>query len=413
MRNIYTRIATLVICLTLIFSGLYFEGFNIKTFALTDAEKLQADINDLQAEAKEIQAEINRLKSQANNQSAVLNAVRKKVANTQAQITRCNQEINKINSAIAANKAEIDKTNKAIEKDKLEFKKRIRAIYMSNTDSNVKLLLGAQNFSEFLQLAQLTASISSRDKAIMEDLKKAIDKLNKKNEENNKLLESQVAVKAAVQKQYDALAAEEAEAQRIYDDINSDKKAQEADLRRNQETLRMKQEALSDFGSHLNSTQGFINPNTNMMWPVPSCRIVYSGYKTSNRPDHLGIDISGAGIYQKPIVAVADGVIYKSHTTCTHRSKTSYCRCGSGFGNHLRIDHGDMTIGGKTQHFGAIYAHMDTVAVASGSVKQGQIIGYVGTTGDSTGYHLHFSLLIGGTNYKANTVDPMLYLRAR
>ncbi len=413
MRNIYTRIAAFVISLTLILSGFYFEGFNIKTFALTDAEKLQADINDLQAQAKAIQAEINRLKSQANNQSAVLAAVRKKVANTQAQITRCNQEINKINSAIAANKAEIDKTNKAIEKDKLEFKKRIRAIYMSNTDSNVKLLLGAENFSEFLQLAQLTASISSRDKAIMEDLKAAIDALNKKNEENNRLLESQVAVKATVQKQYDALAAEEAEAQRIYDDINSDKKAQEGDLAETKRLLKLKQDALASFGNHLDSTPGFINPNTNLMWPVPACRNVYSGWGNRSGGFHYGIDISGGGIYQKPIVAVADGVIYRNHTTCPHRTRSPRCSCGSGYGNHLRIDHGIMTLNGEQHRVGAIYAHMDTVAVASGSVKQGQVIGYVGTTGDSSGYHLHFSLLLGGTDTKANAVDPMLYLRAR
>lgn len=413
MRKFYIRIAAFVISITLIVSGLYLPGFDIKIFAAETEADLQADINRLQAEAKAIQAEINRLKSQASNQSAVLDAVRKKIANTQAQITRCNQEINKINSSIAANKAEIDKTNKAIEKDKLEFKKRIRAIYMSNTDSNIKLLLGAENFAEFLQLAQLTSSISARDKAIMEDLKASIDELNKKNEENNKLLEAQVVVKESVQKQYDALASEEAEAQRLYNDINSDKKAQEADLKRNQETLKLKQDALASFSSHLDSTQGFINPNTNLMWPVPACRNVYSGWGNRSGGFHYGIDISGGSIYQKPIVAVADGVIYQNYTSCPHRTRSPRCSCGSGYGNHLRIDHGIMTLNGKQQRVGAIYAHMDTVAVASGRVKQGQVIGYVGTTGDSTGYHLHFSLLIGGTNTKSNAVDPMLYLRAK
>lgn len=412
MRNIYTRIAAFIISITLIISGINLQGLDFKTFAVTEAE-LQADIARLQEEAKKIQAEINRLKGQANSQQAVLNAVRKKVANTQAQIARCNQEIDKINSAIAANKAEIDKTNRAIEKDKLEFKKRIRAIYMSSTDSNIKILMGAENFSQFLQLAQLTSAISARDKKIMEDLMKSIDKLNKKNEENNKLLESQVAVKATVQEQYDALAREEAEAQRLYNSINSDKNAQQVLLNQNQQALKLKQEALSSFGSHLDSTQGFINPNTNLMWPVPACRNVYSGWGYRSGGFHYGIDISGGNIYQKPIVAVADGVVYQSYTACPHRSRTPRCSCGSGFGNHVRIDHGIMTLNGKQQRVGAIYAHMDTVAVTSGSVKQGQIIGYVGTTGDSSGYHLHFSLLIGGKNTHSNAVDPMLYLRAK
>ena len=412
MRNIYIRIAAFAICITLIISGTYLPGLDFKAIAVTEQE-LQADIAKLQEEAKKIQAEIDRLKGQANNQQAVLNAVRKKISNTQAQITRCNQEIDKINSAIAANKAEIDKTNKEIEKDKYEFKKRLRAIYMSGTDSNVRLLLGAENFSEFLQLAQLTSAISARDKKIMEDLKESIDKLNKKNEENNKLLESQVAVKATVQEQYDALARDEAEAQKLYNSINSDQKAQQNLLNENQKALKLKQEALANFGSHLDGTQGFINPNTNLMWPVPACRNVYSGWGYRSGGFHYGIDISGGSIYQKPIVAMADGEIYQSYTACSHRSKTPRCSCGSGFGNHLRIDHGYMTLNGQQKRVGAIYAHMDTVAVTSGKVKQGQVIGYVGTTGDSSGYHLHLSLLIGGKNTHSNAVDPMLYLRAK
>ena len=413
MHKFLVRIEALVISIVLFAAAIYFTPhLNINVSAAITESQLKSEISQLQAEAKAIQKEINNLKSQANSQSAVLAAVRKKIANTQAQITRCNQEISKINSAIAANKAEIDKTNEAIEQDKLDFKKRIRAIYMSNTESSVGLLLGAENFSDFLQLTQLTSSVAKRDKAIMEDLKKAIDALNKKNEENNKLLESQVAVKAMVQEQYNELASDEAEAEKLFNDINSDKAAQDKLLAQKNQAIKDKQAALDSFGSYLDSSKGFINPNTNMMWPVPACRNVYSGYKTASRPDHLGIDISGGGIYRKPIVAIADGVIYQSHTSCPHRDKSSRCRCGSGFGNHLRIDHGDMTINGKTQHFGAIYAHMDTVAVSSGYVKQGQVIGYVGTTGDSSGYHLHFSLLVGGTNYKTSTVDPMLYLRA-
>ena len=180
MKISLKRVITVILCIVIgVTSTLY-------TAALTESQRneLNNDIAELKQEASEIQSEINRLKAEKSDQAAVLDAIRKKIANTQAQIARCNQEISSINATISANKTEIAAKEDEIAADQLAFKKRIRAIYMSNSDSSVQVLLGAEDFAQFLQLAQLTSSVSSHDKRLMEDLKAEIDVLNEKIAQN-------------------------------------------------------------------------------------------------------------------------------------------------------------------------------------------------------------------------------------
>lgn len=400
MNLLNKRILSVIICVVITM----LTAVNVSADRKTD---LQNDIADLKAQAAQIQKDIDRLKQQKSDQNVILSAIQKKVANTKAQIARCNSEINSINAKISANKAEIDAKNKEIEQCKLTFKKRIRAIYMSNTGSNVQILLGAENFADYLQLAQLTAAVSAHDKQIIEDMVSHIDELNKKNAENEKLLKEQVAVRATIAEQQKQLEADEASAQSIYNKIAQDQKNAQNDKNKVNNDIKEKQDELRSFaqgGSHYN---GKINANTGFMWPVPGHYRVSSGWGYRWGDMHYGIDINDGSIYRAPIVAIADGTIYRIHTSCPHKDKTPDCRCGKGWGNHIGINHGTMAkIDGAV--YKAMYAHMDTVAAGmyvGKEVKQGDVIGYVGTTGWSTGYHLHFGL------YRNDVwVNPSKYL---
>ena len=407
MKKIITRIVCVVVCAVMCFLT-FSDGISFMVSG--DEASLRQEIEELQKISEQLKAEINELKKDTKNKKALLQAVQKKVANTQAQISACNRQINSINTKIAENKQEIEKRNQEIEENKLAFKKRIRAIYMSNSDSSIKILLGAESFADYLQLAQLTSAISSHDRAIIEDIVEAIDVLNQKNAENEQLLTEQLAVKSSVTAQYNDLAAEEDEAQKLYNQVYKDQQSAEALKAQTDKQIKLKQEALESFGNYIDTAGTFINTNTGMMWPVPFTRNISSGYGPRWGTFHYGIDIAASNIYLKPVVAIADGIIYQAYNSCKHKSKSPQCYCGSGFGNHVRINHGTMTIKGKQQKIGAIYAHMDYLAVSSGQyVKQGQVLGYVGTTGSSTGYHLHLSMLVGGTNTHANAVDPYPY----
>lgn len=371
--------------------------------AVTKSE-LQNSISRLENQSKEIEQEIKNLQGKINAQKELKSAIERKIANVQAQIDLCNNEISKINSKIAANKKQIDKTNKEIEADKLAFKKRIRAIYMSNSDSNIKVLLGAENFSDFLQLSQLTASISARDKLLMEKLVNTIKALEKKQKENNKLLEEQVEVKEIIAKKQRELQSENNQIQSVINSIDSDQSSLENKNANIEKQIKEYERTLASMSSAGNTS--FVYDGGSFLWPVPG-HYGISAYFQSNdaihRGHHNGIDIAGGGIAGKPIIAISDGVVVKSNNSCSHNyPKYGSCGCGGGYGNYVTINHG--TKDGKT--YVVTYGHMTRTAVSSGTVKKGQTIGYVGTTGWSTGYHLHFGIAVNGY-----WVNPMNFYR--
>jgi len=140
--------------------------------------------------------------------------------------------------------------------------------------------------------------------------------------------------------------------------------------------------------SHLGDGTGVIAEGF-YIWPSAASDYVTSFFGTRLHPilgiykTHTGIDI-GAG-YGTAVLAVADGAV----TTAAYDA--------GGYGNYLIIDHGNGNM--------TLYAHMSQMSAAIGqTVTQGQTIGFVGSTGMSTGPHLHFEVYVGGTR-----VDPLLY----
>lgn len=396
MKISLKRVITVILCIAIgVTSTLY-------TAALTESQRneLNNDIAALKQEASEIQSEINRLKAEKSDQAAVLDAIRKKIANTQAQIARCNQEISSINATISANKTEIAAKEDEIAADQLAFKKRIRAIYMSNSDSSVQVLLGAEDFAQFLQLAQLTSSVSSHDKRLMEDLKAEIDVLNEKIAQNEELLKQQVSIKNTIAEQQSELESQENEAAAIYNDIAAQQAESQEDVDAiNAQVKKLQKQLEDDIASKSYTT--FINPNTGLQWPVSGFFGISAGFKSNDavhRGNHNGIDIAGGGINGQPIRAIADGYVTLVNNSCTHNYKKSGNCCGNGYGNYCTINHGTLNINGSSANYVAYYAHASKIIVSNGQyVKQGDIVGYVGTTGWSTGYHLHLGILKNGS----------------
>lgn len=396
MKISLKRVITVILCIAIgVTSTLY-------TAALTESQRnqLNNDIAELKQEASEIQSEINRLKAEKSDQAAVLDAIHKKIANTQAQIARCNQEISSINATISANKTEIAAKEDEIAADQLAFKKRIRAIYMSNSDSSVQVLLGAEDFAQFLQLAQLTSSVSSHDKRLMEDLKAEIDVLNEKIAQNEELLKQQVSIKNTIAEQQSELESQENEAAAIYNDIAAQQAESQEDVDAiNAQVKKLQKQLEDDIASKSYTT--FINPNTGLQWPVSGFFGISAGFKSNDavhRGNHNGIDIAGGGINGQPIRAIADGYVTLVNNSCTHNYKKSGNCCGNGYGNYCTINHGTLNINGSSANYVAYYAHASKIIVSNGQyVKQGDIVGYVGTTGWSTGYHLHLGILKNGT----------------
>ena len=147
-------------------------------------------------------------------------------------------------------------------------------------------------------------------------------------------------------------------------------------------TIFQQMQALSDMGEYVGGE---------FLWPLPGYTHITSNYGDQREyyangswhvDVHTGTDISGSGVYGKPIVAANSGKVYAA-------TWSNY-----GYGNYVIIDHG----GGRS----TLYGHCSSLAVQQGQdVNQGDVIAYVGSTGNSTGPHLHFEVRINGSPVNA------------
>lgn len=144
---------------------------------------------------------------------------------------------------------------------------------------------------------------------------------------------------------------------------------------------------------------GGSNFSGSLSWPVPGHYVVSSGFGSRWGSFHSGMDISDGNTMGATITAAESGTVVLAMTGCTHNYGKDYsCGCNGGFGNYIMIDHGN----GIT----TLYGHCSTVNVSVGQyVSRGEAIGTAGSTGWSTGAHLHFEVRVNGSQ-----VDPAGYL---
>ncbi len=125
------------------------------------------------------------------------------------------------------------------------------------------------------------------------------------------------------------------------------------------------------------------------LWPVEGFYNLSSGFGQRSFSYHKGIDIAGPQpdiIKDEPILASKSGIVIAAEENCPHNyGKSSSCGCGGGYGNYVYVQHADGLV--------TRYGHMTDVLVAEGqAVKQGDVLGTVGSTGSSGGHHLHFEI---------------------
>lgn len=136
------------------------------------------------------------------------------------------------------------------------------------------------------------------------------------------------------------------------------------------------------------------------VWPTPDYYYITSYHGEREGLPHRGIDIGNADIDGATVCSVRDGIVIAVNNSCEHNygKPEGSCGCGGDFGNYVIISH-DGT-------YSTVYAHMAYATVSVGDyVQQGQTIGAVGSTGWSTGPHLHFELRVDGID-----TDPLDYI---
>ena len=356
----------------------------------------QSEIDALKKEQQESQAKQEELKDQLADIEADQAAAQQKRQLLTQQLNAINAEIANIDAQIAYYDGEI--AQKEVERKEAEareaeqyelFCQRVRLMEEQGTVSYWSILFNAEDFSDLLDRIADVDAVMDYDNQVMNELIATREELERLQGE----LESARAEEQAARDQQEAKKAEQqakvAEAQKLLDQINADAAevnrqldAESAAAAEIQAEIAKKQKQLEEERKQNNIV---ISSESGYLWPLPGYYRLSSlfGYRihpiTGVAHSHTGIDIPAPG--GTSILAAKSGQVV---TSAYHYS----------YGNYVVIDHGN---GNST-----LYAHMSSRAVSEGQmVSQGQVIGYVGTTGSSTGNHLHFEVR---DNY--TRVDP-------
>lgn len=434
-----------------------------------EEQTVEQKIAELDKKSAEYQAVLDRTGSDISKKEEYGETLLSEISVMNEKIILTRESIEKLNKNIKGKQGEIDKQNEEIDGQIEALCERLSLIYMAGSASNLEILLGAKDFGDFIDKVELVKTLSAYDKQMIDELNKKIDgieadkkkmeddksklekteaNLQKEIGELNKLVESnkaalteltakseqaRAALDAAKSQTSELeaehmaeIAAEQAAAQAqtlTPEQQEAAKKAaaeaqkQEARRRQQQEQQQQQQEqqqqggetsgGSSSGGSSSGGSGGSseVTPtpvSSGYTWPCPGFYYLTSLWNEDRTTyNHGAIDIGGGDIWGAAVVAADGGTVVDTCTYCTHnypKAMTDNCGCGGGYGNYVKIDHGN----GKV----TIYAHLTTVAVSPGqTVSKGQVLGYVGTTGQSTGPHLHFECRLNGVRY--NPMDEL------
>lgn len=431
------RTLSLILSFILVFTSMVFICSPSDDVNAATTDELQQKIDELDKEIKENEDKLDALKADQKKQQEYLDGLEGQIKNVedkatkiQVQISAIDTEIGNLDAEINQLKREIELTNQEITETELnietsstELAQRLRDAYMNGDESTLEIFMGSENLASFMTRLEYMKRVTENDKALIEDFKQQVVDLNKAKE---KLEENKAAVdekRTEQQKKRDDLAVKEAEYKKTLDNLEGqyakiedylesldksssvyqnyikqlekEKAAADAEIdaiysayyaTSEKVTIGNADPTQGSSGSSGGSSGGGGNYNSNASWTWPlgsaSCYISsYFGHRDLSwaSSNHRGIDIAGGGIHGKPIYATRSGKVITASTG------------GTTYGIYTIIDHGD----GYT----SLYAHMSALYVSSGQyVQKGDMIGRVGSTGRSSGPHLHFEIRYYGTS---------------
>ncbi len=349
-------------------------------------EDLQNKKNDLQNQINESNEQIEEIKIELTENLEQLNNVNEKIYNYESEIISLETDLNTIEEETKkiSEKLNIVETNYNLQKE--AFQARMVAIYEAGDVVYLDVLLNSNSFSDFISNYYLIGEIAKYDndllenieqqknqientKSILEGKKENLQKLKKNKEKTTIALENSKVIRNSY---IDKLSEQEKETQNKIDEY---------------------QKELNNLETQIVAlTTGNIGSDYvggEFAWPAPGYTTITSRYGMRIHPIlktarvHTGTDIAmPTGAY---VLAANDGVVIKSMYV-------------TGYGNMVMIDHG----GGVS----TLYGHgSELIAQTGQEVKKGDIIMKAGSTGWSTGPHLHFEVRINGT-----AVDSLPYI---
>lgn len=350
-----------------------------------------ADISDVEKELERVEREIEELKQQLQQNNSQKQNTLSEIAYLDVQLEQTQNQIAALEKSISETENEIEETEarlveaerELVEKDE-RMRRRVRAIYKYGVVSYIAVLFQAESFSDLISRYEMMKRMVNQDVELIDEVKQLKAQIEDDKARLEQQRQSLTAQKRQLTYSRQLLASRKKQRQLQLAQLQKDREEYERALKAQEELSKRLEEIIRSYQA------GKVAGSGKFRWPTPGYRWItsYFGYRThpihGTRSFHTGIDI---GIpYGRNIVAA-------DHGTVTHAGSLG------GYGKTVIIDHGNG--------FATLYAHNSAILVKAGDVvTKGQVISKCGSTGWSTGPHLHFEIRKNGT-----PVNPLDYVK--
>lgn len=363
----------------------------------------EAEINKAKDEKKALQSgltNVKEIKKQLEKSKAELADY---VEELDAELVAIQNKINDLKNLITEKEEEIDQKaqelTEALSVQQAQYeamKSRIKFMYEKGDSLSLELLFGSDSFGDMLSKAEYIEMLSAYDRRVLDEYVAYAEYValckQSLEEEKEVLDEAKAAVEEEEASLNELIEAKEQEMYRVSGDIQNKEAAireYEADIAEQNDAIKALEAAVAEERKKLAAEQGRKYDGGMFTWPAPSYTRISDEYGNRMHPTlgiqkfHNGIDMAAPG--GSAILAAYNGKVVAADYN------------GS-MGNYIMIDHGDSLY--------TIYMHASALYVSKGAeVSKGDKIAAVGSTGRSTGNHLHFSVRLNG-----NYVNPRNYL---
>ena len=392
MPSTFTKRALAAGLMTALLVGALLPGGGpVQHAQAASTSQLKSRLAELKSARAEANAAVEALEGESEKYSEKIAALDYQIQSTRAELNATQKIIDSLTRDIADKQDELEETIAQLDEKQELFETRIRVMYENGDTTYLEVLLSSEDFSDMLTNMEIVSQIMDYDKRIVEEYKA----LKAQIETQKAALESDRKDKQDyaddLEQAYEEIEAQKKEYKALKAKVDSDlalKKAEAERMLREQDEINDEIAALSRQETATSGGGGGKVYSGSLVWPCPSYSRISSqyGYRThpisGTRKLHKGLDIAASS--GNPVIAAASGTVVKSYFS-------------SSYGNYVVISHG----GGLM----TAYAHMTRRLVSAGqTVAAGQQVGTVGSTGNSTGPHLHFEVYVGGS-----TTNPMNY----
>ena len=366
------------------------EAVVVPASAVTQAEidAMKEEANSLKQQQEEIQDQLDSLAADRENAMARKTLLEQQINATRAEINTIAAQIAKYDELIAQKQEELSQAEAEEQAQYELFCERVRYMEEQGEVSYWSILFSSKDFADLLDNAMMVEEIMDYDNQVMDQLIALREQIEQDKAELETARQEQQDAKAEQEAAQANLQAQESEVDALLSQISN----QEDELEAREAQLRAASDAataeIAAAERELAAQIANVPSESGFLWPLPGRYNLSSLFGSRKHPitgkanNHTGIDIPASS--GTSILAAKSGVV----TTSTYNNS---------YGNYVVVSHSDGT--------STLYAHMVRRNCSKGdTVSQGQVIGYVGTTGSSTGNHLHFEVRVNGSR-----VDPINY----